>query len=155
MTTEVGSETMPRRPAEPDYLDFAGVAEMTGLAEATIAWRHRMGQFIEPDITLGKTPGWRPSTIRTWALARAQARAGRALELVNPDPNPGAGQEYIDEQAAAARVGIAWSTWRKYASQGRTPAPDLILGKSRGWLPETIDTWHANRPGPGARTDLA
>ncbi|MCZ9634857.1 hypothetical protein RhoBH5_29595, partial [Rhodococcus sp. BH5] len=28
-------------------------------------------------------------------------------------------------------------------------------GSVRGWLPETIDKWNANRPGRGKRTDLA
>lgn len=31
----------------------------------------------------------------------------------------------------------------------KLPAPDATLGKSRGWLPETIETWNANRPGRG------
>lgn len=30
----------------------------------------------------------------------------------------------------------------------------LPRGTVRGWLPETIDAWHATRPGQGARTDL-
>ncbi|OTA27327.1 hypothetical protein B9G54_01475 [Alloscardovia macacae] len=31
------------------------------------------------------------------------------------------------------------------------PEPDAIVGRSRGWLPETIDAWQATRPGHGGR----
>ncbi|RSX58177.1 hypothetical protein D2E24_0537 [Bifidobacterium samirii] len=29
------------------------------------------------------------------------------------------------------------------------PEPDAIIGRTRGWKPETIDQWNANRPGRG------
>lgn len=31
----------------------------------------------------------------------------------------------------------------------RLPEPDVLVGRSRGWLPETIDEWNASRPGRG------
>ena len=37
---------------------------------------------------------------------------------------------------------------------GYLPAPDARVGRTYGWLPETIDDWNRNRPGRGARTDL-
>ncbi|MDU5850926.1 MAG: hypothetical protein E6Z42_08230 [Bifidobacterium bifidum] len=27
--------------------------------------------------------------------------------------------------------------------------PDAMIGRTRGWLPETIDGWNAKRPGRG------
>ena len=29
------------------------------------------------------------------------------------------------------------------------PEPDVRIGRTRGWLPETIDRWNARRPGRG------
>lgn len=29
------------------------------------------------------------------------------------------------------------------------PEPDARIGRTRGWLPETIDAWVASRPGRG------
>lgn len=51
-------------------------------------------------------------------------------------------------------------------SKVKLPEPDAIIGPVnedgsiprgtiRGWLPATVDEWQANRPGRGARTDLA
>jgi hypothetical protein len=58
---------------------------------------------------------------------------------------------------AAARLGLAASTWRDYYADGRTPKPDGHVN-DRGhrrpwWRPETLDAWQATRPGQGARTD--
>jgi hypothetical protein len=39
-------------------------------------------------------------------------------------------------------------------SRYKLPEADAMIGNVRGWLPETIDAWHAARPGRGARTDL-
>lgn len=51
----------------------------------------------------------------------------------------------------AERLGVDRSAIGRY----KMPEPDLLIGKTRGWRPETIDEWDANRPGRGARTDLA
>lgn len=69
---------------------------------------------------------------------------------------------YLNRAQAAERVGVAPSSLSRYP----LPPPDVIVGPVdedghpvgravRGWLPETIDKWHAERPGRGARTDLA
>ena len=31
----------------------------------------------------------------------------------------------------------------------KRPQPDATIGRTRGWLPETIDRWNASRPGRG------
>ena len=42
----------------------------------------------------------------------------------------------------------------EYTSNGgllnlKLPEPDAMIGRTRGWLPETIDGWNAKRPGRG------
>ncbi|MGV9181794.1 transcriptional regulator [Arcanobacterium canis] len=65
---------------------------------------------------------------------------------------------YLSLRGYAKRIGIAYSTIRKYQIEKRLAPPDAIIGEgnspTHGWLPETIDTWQINRPGQGARTDL-
>lgn len=61
---------------------------------------------------------------------------------------------YLSRSDAAARVGLAPETIRAYDKRGYLPAPDAMVGRARGWLPETIDKWAANRLGQGHRSDL-
>lgn len=72
-------------------------------------------------------------------------------------------QKLYGEQAAT-RAGVAFATWRRYCSTAngrkRVAPPhdgiDLEAGHVRPyWHPATIDAWKADRPGRGARTDLA
>ncbi|MDD7384776.1 MAG: transcriptional regulator [Actinomycetaceae bacterium] len=66
--------------------------------------------------------------------------------------------EYLGVKEFAERIGIGSGTVRSYLHKGLLPEPDALVGIGRravrGWLPETIDAWQANRPGRGARTDL-
>lgn len=57
---------------------------------------------------------------------------------------------YLSRAEVAERIGVAVGTLSRY----RLPEPDVLVGRARGWLPETIDAWNAQRPGRGARTDL-
>ena len=67
--------------------------------------------------------------------------------------------EYLGATAVAERVGLAVPTIRSYIRKGLMPDADVIVvtpsGPLRGWAPETIDEWQRDRPGQGARTDLA
>lgn len=56
---------------------------------------------------------------------------------------------YLGRTEVAAAINVRPNTLNRY----KLPEPDAMIGRSRGWLPETIARWHANRPGPGARTD--
>lgn len=154
VTTGLPSGLVPRHD-EPEYLDFAGVAEMTGLAAKTVAWQHRMGLFPAPDITLERTPGWRPRTIRAWLLEKLQAKAP-GLELVSPDPaedtNPP--PQYLDSTACAEMAGVTRGTWNSYWHSGHAPEPEIQLGRSHGWRLETVQEWMQNRPGAGYRSDI-
>jgi hypothetical protein len=68
---------------------------------------------------------------------------------------------YLNRAQVAERIGVVPSALSKY----KLPDPDSVTGPInadgtiprgtvRGWLPETIDNWQAERPGRGARTDL-
>ncbi|MDY5132272.1 transcriptional regulator [Actinotignum urinale] len=65
---------------------------------------------------------------------------------------------YLALTDLATRIGITLNTAKSYSAKGLLPPPDAHTGSGiravRGWLPETIDEWNANRPGRGARTDL-
>ncbi|WP_433657827.1 helix-turn-helix domain-containing protein [Nocardia sp. CA-128927] len=65
---------------------------------------------------------------------------------------------YLSRAQFAERIGVDSATLSKY----KIPAPDVLVGPvnddgtvprgtTRGWLPETIDAWHAARPGHGGR----
>ena len=63
-------------------------------------------------------------------------------------------RHYLSLQDVADRLGVSRNTVAKY----KLPEPDVIVGSDltarRGWSIATIDAWNAQRPGPGARTDL-
>ncbi len=52
---------------------------------------------------------------------------------------------YLSSPEVAERLGVTRGTLNRY----KLPAPDAMTGKTRGWLPETIDAWNAARPGRG------
>lgn len=52
---------------------------------------------------------------------------------------------YLSSTEFAERIGVKPDTLNKY----KLPEPDAMIGRVRGWLPETIDTWNASRPGKG------
>lgn len=69
---------------------------------------------------------------------------------------------YLSRAQFAERIGVVPSALGRY----KLPEPDVVIGPIdadgtiprgtvRGWLPATVDEWQANRPGRGARTDLA
>jgi hypothetical protein len=57
---------------------------------------------------------------------------------------------YLSRTQVAQRIGVTPGALSRY----KLPEPDAWIGDVRGWLPETIDRWHEQRPGRGARTDL-
>lgn len=52
---------------------------------------------------------------------------------------------YLSSSEFAARIGVQPDTLNKY----KLPEPDVMVGRTRGWSIETVDHWHANRPGRG------
>jgi hypothetical protein len=70
------------------------------------------------------------------------------LDDIDPDPDV-AGPDvatYLSRVEVAARIGLK----SVRSLSGMTLPPyDVRVGVHRGWKPETIDTWQANRPGSG------
>ncbi|WP_449280426.1 helix-turn-helix transcriptional regulator [Leucobacter sp.] len=52
---------------------------------------------------------------------------------------------YLGRAEVAERIGVAYGTLSRY----KLPEPDAMIGRTQGWLEETIDTWNAARPGRG------
>lgn len=50
-------------------------------------------------------------------------------------------RRYLSRREVAERVGVKPDTLGRY----RLPEPDAVIGDVRGWLPATIDKWHAKR----------
>ena len=53
--------------------------------------------------------------------------------------------EYLSVTDVAKRLGISPAAVSAY----KLPQPDALIGRTRGWLPDTIDQWNAQRPGRG------
>jgi len=49
----------------------------------------------------------------------------------------------------AAYLGISQSTIRSYVARQQMPAPDRHIGRTAVWKPDTIRTWHEDRPRVG------
>lgn len=57
------------------------------------------------------------------------------------------GIHYLSTAEVAEHLGLA----SRGSLPGNLPEPDAYVGRSRGWLTETIDRWNAARPGKGGR----
>jgi predicted DNA-binding transcriptional regulator AlpA len=58
-------------PTSDDLLDYAGIAQLTGLSRSTLRNYRTRGYFPEPDELLTPDrPRWRTSTVRDWLLQR-------------------------------------------------------------------------------------
>ncbi|MDN4521331.1 hypothetical protein QYF68_26430 [Mycolicibacterium austroafricanum] len=53
---------------------------------------------------------------------------------------------YLGVNEVAARTGLSPNTIKSYSSiPGRMPQPDAMIGRVKGWTPETIDRWMERR----------
>lgn len=57
--------------------------------------------------------------------------------------------DLLDRAAVAARLGVHPDSITRYRARDGFPEPDAMFGRSPAWLPETVDTWKANRPKMG------
>ena len=53
--------------------------------------------------------------------------------------------KYLSVTEVAGRLGVKTGALATY----KLPEPDATIGRTRGWLPETIDRWNESRPGRG------
>ncbi|KFI58738.1 hypothetical protein [Bifidobacterium gallicum] len=54
-------------------------------------------------------------------------------------------ERYLGIKEVSERLGITNASAKGY----RLPESDVMIGRTRGWKPETIDAWNAARPGRG------
>ncbi|MDU3736509.1 MAG: hypothetical protein E6586_08790 [Bifidobacterium scardovii] len=54
-------------------------------------------------------------------------------------------RHYLSLTEVAEKLGITKGALAQY----KLPEADVTVGRARGWLPETIDKWNAQRPGRG------
>ncbi|CQD15680.1 putative transcriptional regulator [Mycolicibacterium conceptionense] len=53
---------------------------------------------------------------------------------------------YLSVTELAERAGLAVNTAKSYSQiPGRLPEPDAMIGRVKGWLPETVDAWISRR----------
>lgn len=71
---------------------------------------------------------------------RAGARPGSDRRGVTVD-------RYLSLTDVARRLGVTTAT----VAALNLPEPDVLIGRTRGWKPATIDRWNAARPGHGGR----
>lgn len=64
-------------------------------------------------------------------------------------------KHYLSVNEIADLLGISVNTIKGYRRYGTMPEPDAKIGNAYGWSEENVLKWHAERPGQGARTDLA
>jgi predicted DNA-binding transcriptional regulator AlpA len=53
--------------------------------------------------------------------------------------------KFLSRKEVAERLGVKTDSINGYP----LPEPDALIGTHRGWLPDTIDQWSAERPGRG------
>lgn len=56
-------------------------------------------------------------------------------------------KHYLSLKEVAERLGVVPGTLTRLT----LPEPDVMVGRTRGWSPQTIETWNAARPGRGHR----
>lgn len=56
--------------SDADFVDLAGVASLLNVSYSTVRTYRVKGQLPPADRMYGRTPVWRPETIRTWAATR-------------------------------------------------------------------------------------
>jgi predicted DNA-binding transcriptional regulator AlpA len=55
-------------------------------------------------------------------------------------------RRYLSISEVAERTGLTRNTAKSYSQvPGRLPEPDAMIGRVKGWLPETIDAWWEQR----------
>lgn len=55
-------------------------------------------------------------------------------------------QKFLSITEVADKTGLSINTVKAYSQiPGRLPEADAMIGRTRGWLPETIDGWMERR----------
>ena len=124
----------------PSYWSLTQVAAYLE-ARRDILARH-LHELPAPKIQIvsargGLLLGWEASAIAYYK------QHVQTWEEDEPHPEP---ITYLSRAAVAQRLGITRDTLKIYCKRG--------VGRTYGWLPETVDAWQAARPGRGYRRDI-
>src|SRR5262245_48439525 len=99
-------------------------------------------------------------TPRTWAGTgqRYHGPVGTSEPVVGSTDETAATRCYT-KRTLTDYLGISTRSWDRAAAMGLTPAPDLVVGRSPRWSPDTISKWlrtHPRLPGrKGANHDAS
>ena len=86
---------------------------------------------------------------------RGQPSRGPTASLNIPAPSINSNPAHETDEAVAVCfttrtlcewLGISIRSWTRAAALGLTPAPDLVVGRSPRWSPQTIERWLKTRP---------
>lgn len=61
--------------------------------------------------------------------------------------------DVLTTREAAELIGVTYSTFSAYVSRGQAPPPDGHFKHVPFWKRDTIEEWHATRPGRGWRAN--
>jgi len=95
-----------------------------------------------------------PSQARQWAMRGQSPHDGRSsLEPVAPStaaapvqPTHEAPDHCVGKAELARYLGISTRTLDRANAMGLLPKPDLVVGRSPRWSPDTIKRWLRARP---------
>ncbi len=90
----------------------------------------------------------------TWAQRGQPPRDSRpSLELVTPSaelapvqPTHEAPDRCLDKRGLGRFLGVSVRTLDRAIAAGLLPRPDLVVGRSPRWSPDTINRWLKARP---------
>lgn len=93
-----------------------------------------------------------PPLTRAWVRLPATRSLGWVSQpatrnAATEQPDPAA--EWWTTSDVAAYLEVRVATVSSYRARGQMPAPDMTVGRTHVWHPETIITWHEGRPRPG------
>lgn len=119
-----------------EYVGTAGIADITGLSQGTIAAYWSKGKLPTPDATIKgngvETRGWLPETIERWHRERATTRPGprpRVRWLENTEDNT----IIILSETMAVEDLAVWLA--KFCVDPSITARDVLVNKSSRLLP--------------------
>ena len=84
-------------------------------------------------------------------IIRAKLGPGHQRNRAGHLPQPGLRRgviAYLCVEEVAQVLGVKVGTVRNYRCAGLLPDPDVVVGKSPGWKPATIEKWMKRRTGP-------
>jgi hypothetical protein len=97
--------------------------------------------------TRENAPSWarRGQTPHDLAVSSGPAEGSADQASVTPSDDAAAARCYT-KKTLAEYLGLSVRSWDRAAALGLTPAPDLVVGRSPRWSPQTIEKWLRNRP---------